>query len=123
MDFFTFIIIFIGLIGLTGFLDSRGIDGSWVGVGVLIVFFIISQQSKYQSDNWKPEQATEVKNKSDKYNQQNYTYNGYCNNRSENGDCKGFDNDGDGRIEPVYVKGYYRKDGTYVRSHYRASPR
>lgn len=22
----------------------------------------------------------------------------------------------------VYVKGYYRKDGTYVRSHYRSSP-
>ena len=42
---------------------------------------------------------------------------------AENGDVRGVDNDGDGRIEPVYVRGYYRKDGTYVRSHYRARPR
>jgi hypothetical protein len=41
---------------------------------------------------------------------------------AENGDVRGVDNDGDGRIEPVYVRGYYRKDGTYVRSHYRARP-
>lgn len=43
--------------------------------------------------------------------------------QAENGDIKGADNDGDGRTEPVYVRGYYRKDGTYVRGHYRASPR
>ena len=43
--------------------------------------------------------------------------------RAENGDSYNRDNDGDGRVEPVYVKGYYRKDGTYVRSHYRAAPR
>ena len=24
--------------------------------------------------------------------------------------------------EPVYVEGYYRKDGTYVRPHYRSAP-
>jgi hypothetical protein len=42
---------------------------------------------------------------------------------AENGDLYGYDNDGDGRTETVYVKGYYRKDGTYVRSHYRASPK
>jgi hypothetical protein len=44
-------------------------------------------------------------------------------NRAENGDYYGIDNDGDGRIETVYVRGYYRKNGTYVRSHYRARPR
>ena len=43
--------------------------------------------------------------------------------RSENGDIKGYDNDGDGRLEPTYVKSYYKSDGTYVRSHYRAKPR
>ena len=42
---------------------------------------------------------------------------------AENGDIYNFDNDGDGRREPVFVSGYYRKDGTYVRSHYRANPR
>ncbi len=40
--------------------------------------------------------------------------------RAENGDLYGVDNDGDGRRETVFVHGYYRKDGTYVRSHYRA---
>jgi hypothetical protein len=43
--------------------------------------------------------------------------------RAENGDIYGIDNDGDGRAETVFVRGYYRKDGTYVRSHYRAKPR
>ena len=42
---------------------------------------------------------------------------------AENGDVRGYDNDADGRIEPTYVRGYYRRDGTYVRSHYRAKPR
>lgn len=28
-----------------------------------------------------------------------------------------------GRPKTVYVRGYYRKDGTYVRSHYRSPPR
>lgn len=42
---------------------------------------------------------------------------------AENGDIYNFDNDGDGRREPVYVRGYFRKDGTYVRGHYRAKPR
>lgn len=43
--------------------------------------------------------------------------------RAENGDLFNRDNDGDGRVESVYVKGYYKKNGTYVRSHYRAAPR
>lgn len=42
---------------------------------------------------------------------------------AENGDLRGFDNDSDGRAEPVHVRGYFRKDGTYVRGHYRALPR
>lgn len=42
---------------------------------------------------------------------------------AENGDRRGADNDRDGRAEPVHVKGYYRKDGTYVRGHYRAKPK
>jgi hypothetical protein len=42
--------------------------------------------------------------------------------QAENGDLYNVDNDGDGRVEPIYVNGYYRSDGTYVRSHYRARP-
>jgi hypothetical protein len=42
---------------------------------------------------------------------------------AENGDIRGADNDGNGRPEPIYVRGYYKKDGTYVRGHYRARPR
>lgn len=42
---------------------------------------------------------------------------------AENGDIRGADNDGDGRPEPVYVRGYTKEDGTYVRSHFSASPR
>ena len=42
---------------------------------------------------------------------------------AENGDLYGVDNDGDGRIETIYVNSYYKSDGTYVRSHYRATPR
>lgn len=49
-----------------------------------------------------------------------YSYKPYV---AENGDVKGYDNDGDGRLEPTYVKSYYKSDGTYVRSHYRAKPR
>ena len=49
-----------------------------------------------------------------------YSYKPYV---AENGDVNGYDNDGDGRLEPTYVKSYYKSDGTYVRSHYRAKPR
>jgi len=41
---------------------------------------------------------------------------------SENGDVRGADNDGDGRLEPIHVRGYTRQDGTYVQGHYRALP-
>jgi hypothetical protein len=43
--------------------------------------------------------------------------------QAENGDYYNIDNDGDGRVEPIHVNGYYRKDGTYVRGHYRAKAR
>lgn len=42
---------------------------------------------------------------------------------AENGDVRGADNDGDGRAETEYVRGYFRKNGTYVRGHYRAKRR
>ena len=51
------------------------------------------------------------------------TKTGYTPWMTENGDIYNRDNDGDGRVETVYVRGYYRKNGTYVRSHYRAKPR
>ena len=37
-----------------------------------------------------------------------------------NGDNYGWDNDGDGRTESIFVKSYVKSDGTYVRSHFRA---
>ena len=40
----------------------------------------------------------------------------------ENGDRRGRDNDGDGRLETRYVEGYRRADGTTVKGHYRAAP-
>lgn len=40
-----------------------------------------------------------------------------------NGDIRGMDNDGDGRAETVFVKGFTRKDGTTVQSQFRAPPR
>jgi hypothetical protein len=42
---------------------------------------------------------------------------------AENGSYKGEISEATGRPKDVYVNGYYRKDGTYVRSHYRSAPR
>jgi len=41
----------------------------------------------------------------------------------ENGSCYGDISSYTGRPRTVHVSGYYRKDGTYVRSHYRSRPR
>lgn len=41
---------------------------------------------------------------------------------AENGDKRNYDNDGDGRKEPVYVKGHFRKR-KYIKSQYRALPK
>jgi hypothetical protein len=42
---------------------------------------------------------------------------------AENGSCYGDISSYTGRPKTVHVRGYYRKDGTYVRSHYRSRPR
>ena len=42
---------------------------------------------------------------------------------AENGTYYGQISENTGRPKTVYVRGYYRKDGTYVRSHYRSPPR
>ena len=42
---------------------------------------------------------------------------------AENGSCYGDTSANTGRPKTVAVKGYYRKDGTYVRGHYRSRPR
>jgi len=42
---------------------------------------------------------------------------------AENGSYYGEISPATGRPKTVYVRGYYRKDGTYVRSHYRSRPR
>ncbi len=42
---------------------------------------------------------------------------------AENGSCYGDASEATGRPKTVHVKGYYRKDGTYVRGHYRSKPR
>lgn len=48
----------------------------------------------------------------------------YCLPRTaENGSYYGEISENTGRPKTVYVRGYYRRDGTYVRSHYRSAPR
>ena len=42
---------------------------------------------------------------------------------AENGSYYGQISENTGRPKTVSVRGYYRKDGTYVRSHYRSPPR
>lgn len=42
---------------------------------------------------------------------------------AENGSCYGDISAATGRPKTVAVSGYFRKDGTYVRSHYRSKPR
>ena len=42
---------------------------------------------------------------------------------AENGSYYGEISDYTGRPKTVHVRGYYRKDGTYVRGHYRSKPR
>jgi hypothetical protein len=42
---------------------------------------------------------------------------------AENGSCYGDISKLTGRPKTVHVRGYYRKDGTYVRSHYRSKKR
>lgn len=39
---------------------------------------------------------------------------------AENGSCYGDVSTTTGRVKTVPVQGYYRKDGTYVRGHYRS---
>ena len=42
---------------------------------------------------------------------------------AENGSYYGQISNLTGRPKTVHVRGYYRKDGTYVRGHYRSKPR
>jgi hypothetical protein len=42
---------------------------------------------------------------------------------AENDSCRGDISEATGRPKTVYVHGHYRKDGAYVRSHYRSKPR
>jgi hypothetical protein len=42
---------------------------------------------------------------------------------AENGSCYGDISDLTRRSKTVHIRGYYRKDGTYVRGHYRSNPR
>jgi hypothetical protein len=42
---------------------------------------------------------------------------------AENGSYYGQISESTGRSKTVFVRGYYRKDGTYVRAHYRSRPR
>ena len=42
---------------------------------------------------------------------------------AENNSCYGDISENTGRPKTIHVEGYYRKDGTYVRGHYRSKPR
>lgn len=51
------------------------------------------------------------------------TYNSAFRLCAENGSCYGDTSAATGRPKTVSVGGYFRKDGTYVRGHYRSAPR
>ena len=44
----------------------------------------------------------------------------YMRSCAENGSCYGDISSYNGKAKTVHIKGYYRKDGTYVRGHYRS---
>ncbi|MDW2015719.1 hypothetical protein, partial [Vibrio sp. 704] len=54
---------------------------------------------------------------SEKHTTQPSISNGAC---AENGSCYGDISNYTGKPKTVHVNGYYRKDGTYVRGHYRS---
>ena len=60
-------------------------------------------------------------------NLESYTIKDYYQNEyssaAENGSYYGEISNETGRPKTVYVNGYFRKDGTYVRSHYRSKPK
>lgn len=71
--------------------------------------FLPSSFSSYSSSYYTPKQ----------YPRTSYTFPSIAENDSYYGEIS----EATGRPKTVYVHGYYRKDGTYVRSHYRSSPR
>ena len=90
--------------------------------GIMMVGTLSAQYSTYDYNS--------SYNNSNSLNNNSLYNNSYSNSnsstspyRSENGDIKWYDSVGDGRLEPIFVNGYYKSDGTYVRSHYRAKPR
>ena len=52
-----------------------------------------------------------------KQSENNYSKNYLC---AENGSCYGDKSLKTGKPKNTHVKGYFRKDGTYVRGHYRS---
>jgi len=56
------------------------------------------------------------------YRHSNYNYR-YVPRVAENGSYYGEISEYTGRPKTVYVRGYFRRDGTYVRSHFRSPPR
>jgi hypothetical protein len=53
------------------------------------------------------------------FNKVRFFKSGFC---GENGSCYGDISAATGRAKTVFVNGYSRSDGTYVRSHYRSPP-
>gem|GEM_PF-2640957 len=62
-----------------------------------------------------------IKNENSHYKVSDY-YGSYNSSVAENGSYYGQISEHTGRPKTVYVRGYFRKDGTYVRSHYRSRP-
>ena len=72
--------------------------------------FTSSQSTAQQSSTYSSLQTT----------QPSSSYSRAC---AENGSCYGDISVNTGRAKTVRVGGYYRRDGTYVRGHYRSKPR
>jgi hypothetical protein len=67
-----------------------------------------------------PNQRTKVKSKASPSTSIVDPGAGYLPDCAENGSCYGDVSENNGQAKTIHVNGYFRKDGTYVRGHYRS---
>ena len=83
---------------------------------------VSSQNSNIETNKFNPQGATFVTPYPLPPTKQN-TYTSPAYGCAENGSCYGDISSVNGTPKTIQVDGYYRKDGTYVRGHYRSSGR
>ena len=92
-------------------------NGSWGWIIALVVGLFVIRGC---ADDGRKTQST-VYNRS--YYSQPYSYVGSKSHVAENRSYSGQISEYTGRPKTVHVRGYYRKNGTYIRSHYRSPAR